>query len=636
MKIPEYRIEFRNDIQYLRAISVLGVIGYHAPFEIFQGGWLGVDVFFVISGFLISNIIISDLFIGKFSFKKFYRRRIQRIAPALLATLALSSILATILLSEKALYEYSLSLRSSLFFYSNFHFLDLDIYNAEPGKYSPLLHMWSLAIEEQYYIIIPLIIFLLYRINKDLILTSFIVLFSSSFILSVFQQNTSKFYLLHLRAWELLLGTLALYIYVNFKFKYLNYFGFLIILYSFFTFSDNRILEYEPKLFVLVGVTMMLISETKINKQIINNLLKPLSLIGISSYSAYLLHQPVFAFYRQYLSINFQTYKRVELYKSEKVLLILTVLFLSYLFYIFIEKNFLKNYNRFKAGVLGSMTLLLLLFSFGYEQISDFKYSQGIETNNFYIEFKDRLRSYTRDLDSYSAYQGNQNCFDASLKETCIFNSSQKKEIVLLGDSHSIELGKLLVENIKEYKITILTGNNCMYILNKQNEEFCNGRNIEEFDRYISKYSNTIFVYHAFLNSVGYDEAYNLEKSLPETFEFLTENNNNLIVISPTPLFPYNPVDLYGNGKVFGDKVSISLKQWEDNKQNIKINKILDNSKNKRVTVIDSTRIFCMDLINDECIAAYNNSIYYRDSHHLTIEGAELIFKEIEKLLSKE
>ena len=68
MKIPEYRIEFRNDIQYLRAISVLGVIGYHAPFEIFQGGWLGVDVFFVISGFLISNIIISDLFIGKFSF----------------------------------------------------------------------------------------------------------------------------------------------------------------------------------------------------------------------------------------------------------------------------------------------------------------------------------------------------------------------------------------------------------------------------------------------------------------------------------------------------------------------------------------------------------------------------------------
>ena len=305
MKIPEYRIEFRNDIQYLRAISVLGVIGYHAPFEIFQGGWLGVDVFFVISGFLISNIIISDLFIGKFSFKKFYRRRIQRIAPALLATLALSSILATILLSEKALYEYSLSLRSSLFFYSNFHFLDLDIYNAEPGKYSPLLHMWSLAIEEQYYIIIPLIIFLLYRINKDLILTSFIVLFSSSFILSVFQQNTSKFYLLHLRAWELLLGTLALYIYVNFKFKYLNYFGFLIILYSFFTFSDNRILEYEPKLFVLVGVTMMLISETKINKQIINNLLKPLSLIGLSSYSAYLLHQQVFAFYRQYLSINF-------------------------------------------------------------------------------------------------------------------------------------------------------------------------------------------------------------------------------------------------------------------------------------------------------------------------------------------
>ena len=120
MKIPETRIQFRNDIQYLRAVSVLGVIGYHAPFEIFRGGWLGVDIFFVISGFLISNIIISDLSNQKFSFKKFFKKRIQRIIPALLTTLILS-ILSILFLSEKALYEYSLALRSSNFFYSNFH-----------------------------------------------------------------------------------------------------------------------------------------------------------------------------------------------------------------------------------------------------------------------------------------------------------------------------------------------------------------------------------------------------------------------------------------------------------------------------------------------------------------------------------
>ena len=94
-------------------------------------------------------------------------------------------------------------------------------------------------------------------------------------------------------------------------------------------------------------------------------------------------------------------------------------------------------------------------------------------------------------------------------------------------------------------------------------------------------------------------------------------------------------MDLYGNGKVFGDKISISLKKWEDNKQNIKINKILDYFKNKDITVIDSTEIFCINLIKDECIAANNNSIYYRDSHHLTIEGAELIFLELDKILQK-
>ena len=168
--------------------------------------------------------------------------------------------------------------------------------------------MWSLAIEEQYYIIIPLLIFIIYRIKNNL--TSFFVIFSSSLILSIFQQTTSKFYLLHLRAWELLLGTLALYIYSNYKIKFLNYFGFLMIMYSFFVFSDNRILEIQPKIFALGGVVMMLVSETKIHKETVNNLLKPLSLIGLSSYSAiYYINQSLRL--SQYLSINISLIKEL-------------------------------------------------------------------------------------------------------------------------------------------------------------------------------------------------------------------------------------------------------------------------------------------------------------------------------------
>ena len=635
MKIPETRIQFRNDIQYLRAVSVLGVIGYHAPFEIFRGGWLGVDIFFVISGFLISNIIISDLSNEKFSFKKFYKRRIQRIIPALLATLIFSSILATLFLSEKALYEYSLGLRSSLFFYSNIHFLNLDIYNAEPGKYSPLLHMWSLAIEEQYYIIIPLVIFVIYKLKKELILTSFLVIFSTSFILSILQQSTSKFYLLHLRAWELLLGTLALYIYANYKIKFLNYLGFLMVIYSFFTFSDSRILEIEPKIFALGGVVMMLVSETKIHQETIKNSLKPLSFIGLSSYSAYLLHQPIFAYYRQYLSINYPYFKRVELLIYEKILLIVITLLLSYIFYIFIEKKFLRELSKNKQILLSIGFLFLLVFSYNTKTISDFKYSRNLEVTSFYIDFKTRLSSYTRDIEFYSATQNDKNCYDAPLDETCIFNPEEQKQIVLLGDSHSIELGKLLATKIKNYKITILTGNNCLYIFEKQYQNYCKGKEKKQFDNYISEISNSIFIYHGNLTSSGYDEKYNLEKSLPETFTFLTKNGNNLIVISPTPTFPFNPIDLYGNSKFFGDSISIKFEDWQELETNKKINKVLLGFNNQRTTVIDSSSLFCDSFIKGQCVASFGEYIFYRDNHHLTIEGAELIFTEIEKLLSR-
>ena len=236
------------------------------------------------------------------------------------------------------------------------------------------------------------------------------------------------------------------------------------VIYSFFAFSDSRILEIEPKIFALGGVVLMLVSETKIHRETIKNSLKPLSFIGLSSYSAYLLHQPIFAYYRQYLSINYPYFKRVELLIYEKILLIVITLLLSYIFYIFIEKKFLRDLTKNKQILLSIGFLFLLVFSYNTKTISDFKYSRNLEVTSFYIDFKTRLSSYTRDIEFYSATQNDKNCYDAPLDETCIFNPEEQKQIVLLGDSHSIELGKLLATKIKNYKITILTGNNCLYI----------------------------------------------------------------------------------------------------------------------------------------------------------------------------
>ena len=119
------RIKYRKDINGLRAISVISVVLYHADIELFKGGWLGVDLFFVISGYLISNIIISELNNGSFTFKKFYIRRAKRIFPALFFTIISTLPLAYYLLSQKAFVEYKESLIASTFFYSNYHFKNL-------------------------------------------------------------------------------------------------------------------------------------------------------------------------------------------------------------------------------------------------------------------------------------------------------------------------------------------------------------------------------------------------------------------------------------------------------------------------------------------------------------------------------
>ena len=204
------RISFRNDINGLRAISVLAVVFYHADIPFFDGGWLGVDVFFVISGYLISNIIISELNENKFSFGNFYIRRAKRILPALFSMLLFTAPFSYFLLTPKAMIEYTQSLFSSIFFYANYYFQNLDFYNATPTKFMPLLHTWSLAIEEQFYLIFPLICFLIYKINKQIFTLGLSIFLIFSLFLNSTTSELLKFYQIQYRAWELVLGAIVM------------------------------------------------------------------------------------------------------------------------------------------------------------------------------------------------------------------------------------------------------------------------------------------------------------------------------------------------------------------------------------------------------------------------------------------
>jgi len=299
------RISFRQDINGLRAIAVLAVVFYHAELELFKGGWLGVDIFFVISGYLISNIIISELNEGTFSFKNFYLRRVRRILPALFSTLLLTIPFAYLFLAPKAMEEYIDSLIASVFFYANYHFMNLDFYVAESTKLMPLLHTWSLAIEEQYYLLFPLLAFLIYKYFRKYFTFFIGIITVVSLYLNTLSQSSDKFYRLEFRIWELLLGVLIMILSSNLKIKHLEKIGLPLMLFPIFYFDDNWINDIEPKLLALIGISLIIFSNT--DSSLLSKVLsfKLISIIGLSSYSIYLLHQPFFAFFRIFLQ-NFR------------------------------------------------------------------------------------------------------------------------------------------------------------------------------------------------------------------------------------------------------------------------------------------------------------------------------------------
>jgi len=175
-------IKYRSEIDGLRAIAVLAVVFFHAEFTIwgvnpFKGGFVGVDVFFVISGYLITSIILTDLNQNRFSFLKFYVRRARRILPALFTVMLVPVPFSWIYMFPNAMKEYAGSLLSSLFFGSNFWFGYEDSYWAGPGDLKPFLHTWSLSVEEQFYILFPVALLILWRRAKKYTVSIFLFYF---------------------------------------------------------------------------------------------------------------------------------------------------------------------------------------------------------------------------------------------------------------------------------------------------------------------------------------------------------------------------------------------------------------------------------------------------------------------------
>jgi peptidoglycan/LPS O-acetylase OafA/YrhL len=219
-------MKYRSDIDGLRALAVVPVILYHAKVPFFSGGYVGVDVFFVISGYLITNIILNDIKYNSFSIYNFYERRMRRILPALFFVALTTLPFAWLWLLPSDAKDFSTSLVAISVFASNLTFWRTSGYFDTASELKPLIHTWSLAVEEQYYHLFPLFAiitrrWLIWRTFSTLIIIAFFSLLFAQWC--TIRYPAAAFYLLPTRAWELLIGVLISYYYSDQKIKKHSY-----------------------------------------------------------------------------------------------------------------------------------------------------------------------------------------------------------------------------------------------------------------------------------------------------------------------------------------------------------------------------------------------------------------------------
>jgi len=356
-------VVYRKEIDGLRALAVLPVILFHGGLEWFSGGYVGVDIFFVISGYLITSIILKEQEAGTFSIAAFYERRARRILPALFFIIFICIPFAWFWLLPHELKDFGKSIMAVVVFASNILFWRESDYFAADAELIPLLHTWSLAVEEQFYVIFPLFMILLWTLGKRWLvgIISLIAIFSLGLTEWGWRHfPEANFYLIPTRAWELMIGALvAFYLFYNETPKGISkhlgsIIGIGLILVSIFLL--DRTLPF-PSLYALaptIGTALIILFAT--SGTLVHKILSQRIFVGIGliSYSAYLWHQPIFVFAR----IRGMDKPGVWLILS----LSISALVLAYISWRFIELPFRDKRRFTRKQIFGASIIASLIF----------------------------------------------------------------------------------------------------------------------------------------------------------------------------------------------------------------------------------------------------------------------------------
>jgi peptidoglycan/LPS O-acetylase OafA/YrhL len=642
-------MEYFAEIDGLRAIAVLSVFLYHLQILGFTGGFVGVDIFFVISGYLITSIISKGLQDQTFTFAKFYERRMRRIIPALYVVLICSGIFTFRFFMPTELVDFCKSLISSLLFFSNILFCRHSGYFDLNSELKPLLHTWSLAIEEQFYIFFPILMFLLYRYARKFIVPILTVFFVVSFGLGLWilgKNPSSAFYLMHYRAWELLMGSIiALSTFPkNIKrtiSEGLAILGLGMIGWSIFALSTTSKFPGFNAAIPCLGTALIIYTTVHFKKTYIGKLLgtPPFTFVGKISYSLYLWHWP---------AIVFMKYYRVfPLHPMDKLWIVVVVFVLSFCSQKWIEQPFRKKEKvfantKFVLASLATLTFLMVIYSYvgGYvkkglpSRLPSYvlAYANGSDDIN-----PDRKRCHIQGLKRVSD------------DDMCILGEKKKDEkpkFIVWGDSHAEALMpafQMLAKTKNEYGV-FASASACPPLLDVvRTDNPTHSQQCEKFNdlmiKYIREHSipNVVLVSRWGIVGVHYkeetenhqntdDQSKIFEYGLESTLKNIRESHAKIWLMDRVPVTDYEIPSALGRFAMFGKPTSeleIDFEKYQEYAN--EFNVILEKMKPKYDFVVLHPSSMLCSKERQKCKVEDDGKSLYRDHQHLSSYGARYV-----------
>ena len=434
-------MKYRPEIDGLRAIAVIPVIFFHAGFVTFSGGFIGVDVFFVISGYLITTILLKDLNEGTLSLAKFYERRARRILPALFFVTLICIPFAWFFMLPEALENFGQSVVATVLFSNNVLLNITAGYWDLASEFKPLLHTWSLGVEEQFYFFFPLIILLAFRFGIPAVYAACLTILIVSFSLVLsdgYISQDGKFYLLFTRAWELMLGAVCAVYKVGQSrgisrsiSELMAVIGLMMIAFAVLEFDESTPFPSSWTIIPTLGTLLVLLYATSGTS--VNRLLSwsPFVGIGLISYSAYLWHQPLFAFARIFM--------RDDPGAFLMGLLSFLSIVLAYFSWRLVENPFRSGKSISTKTALSTLLCagaVLIFFGISAHQSSGFPgriFESSIGRDDLYIGYNERVREYAK------------NSIEA-----------RKFSVLVVGDSFARDVANMVLETTDESDVELI------------------------------------------------------------------------------------------------------------------------------------------------------------------------------------